>query len=42
MFNKSSHRVLKPVRLGKAINKTFPTVMDEKFYYTYGQLQKRS
>ena len=32
MANKSSHRVLKPTRLGKAVNKTFPTVTDEKFF----------
>ena len=32
MTNKSSHRVLKPTRLGKAVNKTFPTVTDEKFF----------
>lgn len=32
MTIKSSHRVLKPTRLGKAVNKTFPTVTDEKFF----------
>ena len=32
MANKSSHRILKPIRLGKAVNKTFPTVTDEKFF----------
>lgn len=32
MTNKPSHRILKPVRLGKAINKAFPTVTDAKFF----------
>ena len=32
MTIKSSHRILKPVRLGKAINKAFPTVTDAKFF----------
>ena len=32
MSNKPSHRILKPVRLGKAVVKTFPTVTDDKFF----------